>query len=509
MASESERKQGVEEPRSRRGNNGPESPGITAARQRLRIELWSWSTWLILGIISYPALLLISIAPRAGLLAGLLAGLSVVYVANLGYSGHRELGSALVGLAATALSCGAALLVGAMALVGDNATSQTALLCALIVLAEIVFAWHFLPWLVRDADSPEGVPSGFPIVGRVSHAPVVRPALGLVLFLALLTLGLGSAWSRGEAQVPNPTVWIIALVVLCLAVMFVERMTFLEQAAREGNLLMAPRSYRTWLGTAMAVLLSAAALATAFPFRGAKEATETPRIGSAPAASAAQSAGQRLSDEAARLAGAVSNTAAGIGGTAREMPSLLLLFLLLVLLLALAWAFRRSRAARWLVRVSMTVVTALVRMWRRMMELLGRRQAPAPQREAIRQQTDLLFDLFAEPDGLTGLSAREVAIRAYHLLLNFAEMLGHGRRRGQTPFEYAAALESAAPTAAGSVRALTWAYSGAMYGGEAAEFPDPCSMRDSWQRISAALISGMSEEELALRRRAYLSAMQA
>ena len=61
------------------------------ARHRLRIELWSWAAWLVLAIVSYPAVLLIWIAPRAGLLAGLLAGILVAYAASLGFAGRREL----------------------------------------------------------------------------------------------------------------------------------------------------------------------------------------------------------------------------------------------------------------------------------------------------------------------------------------------------------------------------------------------------------------------------------
>jgi hypothetical protein len=45
-----------------------------------------------------------------------------------------------------------------------------------------------------------------------------------------------------------------------------------------------------------------------------------------------------------------------------------------------------------------------------------------------------------------------------------------------------------------------------MYGGEWAQPPDASAVRESWERLSAALVSDMAEEELALRRRAYLAA---
>jgi hypothetical protein len=480
------------------------STSESPTRHRLRIELWSWSAWLVLAIVSYPALLLIWVAPRAGLLSGLIAGLLVAYTASLGYSGRRELEH---WFAATALSGVAAAVVGAIAFYGDRAAAQTAVLCGLIAAAVMIFAWNFLPWLVRDADAPEPSPTTQSFLSRGSRRQEpVRAALGLVLMLALLALGLGSAWSKGEARVPNPTAWIVALGVLCLAFMFVERMAFFERVAREGNLLMAPGSYRSWLGVALAVLLVAAALAAALPLRRAKEAKEASRVGSAAAASAARSAGEKLGEAAERLASAARNAAAGASGMPRAMFPLLLLLLLLLLALMLIWGFRRSRAARWLVRVMTAVLAAIARAWMRLGNLLGRRQAPALQGMAIGPQTDPLRDIFAQPDELAGLTAREIAIRTYHLLLSFAEMLGHGRRHGQTPFEYARALEQAAPSAAESVRALTWAYSGAMYGGESASVPDPSSVRDSWQRIRSTLAGGMTEEELALRKRAYLAA---
>ena len=512
------------------------------ARQRLRIELWSWSAWLILAIISYPALLLIWVAPRAGLLGGLVTGLLVAYTASLGHSGRKELER---WLAAAALSGAAALVVGAVASFADRAPPHTALLCGLIVVAETMFAWNFLPWLVRDAEQGGEEAKRRRGEIRLSTPRLLdsspRPALGLVLMLALLALGLGSAWSRGEAHVPNPTAWIIALGVLCLAFMFVERLAFFERAGREGNLLMAPDSYRSWLSVALAVLLLAAAVATALPRKHAKEESEASHIGSAAAASAAQSAGEKLTEAAESLAGAARAGGAGLQSAAAGFNSALLALLLLLLLsLILLRAFRRSRAlltaggqaARWLMRVTMALLAFAARLWRRMRDLLDRRQASCPTSKRVTppQDIDPLQDIFAQPDALAGLSAREIAIRTYHLLLSFAEMLGHGRRDGQTPFEYARALEralltaggqalltaggqalltaggQAAPSAAESILALTWAYSGAMYGGESTPLADPSSVRDSWQRLSSALASGMTEEELALRRRAYLAA---
>jgi hypothetical protein len=440
------------------------------------------------------------------LLAGLIAGLLVAYTASLGYSGRRELER---WFCATALSLLGAAAVTTLALLADRVAANTAVLCGLIAAAEAMFAWNFLPWLVRDADAAEPAPAVQPhLMGRASRpAEPVRAALGLVLLLGLLALGLGSAWSRGEARLPTPTAWIIALGVLCLAFMFVERLTFFERAAREGNLLMAPSSYRSWLGAALGVLLLAGALAAALPWKRARDEVEASRLGGGPAASAARSVADRLATAAEFLAAGARSAAAGVSGMPRGLFPLLLLLLLLLLALILIWGFRRSRVRLGgLVRAALSLAALCARLWRRLRDLLGRRHASRPASKPPAQQADPLRDIFLQPEGLAGLTAREIAIRTYHLLLNFAEMLGHGRRQGQTPFEYARLLALAAPSAAESVLALTWAYSGAMYGGDSAPVPDPSSVRDCWQRLNAALVGAMSEEELALRRRAYLAA---
>jgi len=136
-----------------------------------------------------------------------------------------------------------------------------------------------------------------------------------------------------------------------------------------------------------------------------------------------------------------------------------------------------------------------------MARLRRRPKAEVEQGEATPQ--DPLADVFEDAEGLSGLSPREVVIRTYHLLLNFAEMLGHGRPAGQTAFEYARRLGRTAPQAEEPMRALTWAYSGAMYGGEQVEMPAAGAVQAAWQRVSQALAAGLTPEELDLRRRAY------
>ena len=126
--------------------------------------------------------------------------------------------------------------------------------------------------------------------------------------------------------------------------------------------------------------------------------------------------------------------------------------------------------------------------------------------EGSRLISDPLFDVFEDAEALSRLSAREIAIHTYHLMLNFAEMLGHGRRSGQTPFEYGRRLMQAVPVAEHAVMALTWGYANAMYGGEGVSLPPASAVRESWQRVSEALTAEVSEEDLELRRRAYLAA---
>jgi hypothetical protein len=159
-------------------------------------------------------------------------------------------------------------------------------------------------------------------------------------------------------------------------------------------------------------------------------------------------------------------------------------------------------------------VDRLLRAWRRLCSLLRRIFQPGRPVETttaledeIAPSRDPLFDIFTDPQSLSRLSAREITIRTYHLLLSFAEMLGHGRPPGQTPFEYAHRLAAVAPVAQSAIAAITWGYAGAMYGAEDAELPPASTVRDLWQRISLALTADMSQEDLSLRRQTYLAAV--
>jgi len=485
-----------------------------SSRQRVRLELWSWSTWLVLCIISYPAVVMIWNAPRAGVLAGFAAGALLLVGATLGYAGRRELDGWLLPLAS---SVGIGALAAALAFAADRASPGISALCGLTAACEVAFVWHFLPWIVRDADiSSVATSPSLQLLRRGLHtrgtAPV-RASLSLGLLLAFLMLGLGASWSRGESRVPSPTVWLMVLAVLALALMFVERMSFFERSSREGNLLMPAGSYVRWAAAGMAVLCLAALVAAVLPWRPARQPTEASTVGSA--SIGARPAPQQ--ETGLRKVGSQAISAVGqLVARALSMPrAVLALWLLLLLLLAaliLMWGFRRSRAAQRLLWLLGWAFSHAVRAWRCIASAVRRlvrgdgKRGEAGAGAAEEGPAHPLLDLFEDPEALAGLSAREIVIRTYHLLLNFAEMLGHGRAPGQTPFEYARRLEEEAPQAGESVLGLTWAYSGAMYGGEDFAPPAPPAVRRTWEHISKALTENVSPEDLALRRRAYLAA---
>jgi len=483
------------------------------AGRGFRIELWSWATWLVLCVISYPAVVVVWTAPRAGLLAGLAVGTVLLFAASLGYAGRREL-EAWLWPAVLSLASGAA--VVAVAFVGDGTSLGSAVLCGFAVAGEMMFIWHFLPWIVRDADAgPARGEATLQLLRTGARTAVrIRAALALVLLLAFLGLGLGAAWSRGERDIPAPTGWLIALALVTFGLMFVERMSFFERSAREGNLLLPAGSYRKWIGAGLVFVLFAALVAAILPRQPSPRETEAGRPGRAavetPAPPTPQEPG--VGETAGQAAAAVRQFAAAALAVPPLLLALWLLLLLLLLALILVWGFRRGRAAKWILRLLGWTLSLAARAWRRFTGAIRRllvvfgKRPPSEATAESERAGDPFFDPFEDPEALVGLSPREIVIRTYHLLLNFAEMLGHGRGRGQTPFEYAHLLQQAAPKTGESLTALTWAYAGAMYGGDQFTPPEPSAVRRSWERISQALTEGISAEDLALRRRAYLAA---
>ena len=493
----------------------------SAADARLRAELWSWSAWLVLCIISYPAMMVLAVSPWAGLVGFAIAAPFLILIAGAGYTGRRTLARWQLPAAA---AFAAAALVSATAYGVDGRTAVTAGLCSLTVAMEIIFTWHFLPWIVHDAVAAESLPPstrqrrapGRRRPGEVRSAlgrrrpGEVRSALGFALLLGLLVLAFGAAWARGERAIPAPTGWLIALFLLTFGLMFVERMSFFQRSARYGNLVICRHSYARWLAAGLLVFAISAGVAAVAPTRARPEQQAERPAG---AASRQATSAEALEESIQRAVTAAGSAVAQAGGAARAMPrpllSLWLLLLLLLIALFLVWALPRSRVSHWLSWLTVWLWTTFVRWWSALASLIARwlaPRSPAPDDAGEREQADPLGDIFEDPETLAGLSPRELVIRTYHLLLNFAEMLGHGRPVGQTPFEYARGLAQVAPAERDTVRWLTWAYAGAMYGEESAAMPPTSEVQQAWRRIADALQHGLTPEELEFRRRAYLAA---
>jgi len=479
------------------------------AARRVHAELWSWSAWLVLCIISYPAVLLLLLAPRAGAVAGLAAGSVLIAATALGQTGRWPL-EAWPRAAGAALGVGSA--VAAVARLGDGAGMAAAALCGGAAGCQLAFVWHFVPWMVQEAQAGESQGGeGLQPLSRGRRRPApARVALASALLLGLLTLGLGATWAPGETWAPDPTLWVVALALLALGLMFVERMGFLERSAREGNLSMPKGSFRKWILAGALLLGLAAAAAALLPALHAREQVEGRRVGTegAPTEAPAARAAGALQEMLQRLGAGLSSAASALARAPRGILALWLLLLLLLLLLVAVWAFRRSRLARWLLAAVAWACAKIARAWARLAAAVRRWLAPASPTSPTAHQVpadDPLFDIFEHPELVGRISPREAVIRTYHLLLNYAEMLGHGRGAGETPLEYAETVRRVAPGASDSLMVLTWGYAGAMYGGESAPLPDLPAVGRAWRRLAGALISDLSAEELALRRRAYLT----
>jgi hypothetical protein len=480
-------------------------------RTPVRIEVWLCAALLVLCVISYPTALLLALAPAAGWAAFLAAGLFLLALATLGQAGHRLFDRSAVPLLA---SLSAAMVVGLIAVILDRLDPYTATLCAAIVAGQIIFTWHFLPWLVADAGAVEFVPGALlQLFRRLSRQPRrPRAALPFTLLLGLLTLGLGASWARAQPWAPHPAPWLIALILLSFALMFLERVSLFDHSASHGNLHIDPGSYSYWTGAAAIALLLFAGLAALGPWRPPAERLGPPSAGQLFSPTPAGPSPLGLPDAPSRADAVRRELLRLLLGTPRTTVALILFLLLLLVVLILVWGFARSRPASWLAAAAAWIIARLLRAWRRLAAALQRwfarpAQQPAPAAPSEDEELpDPLFDLFDSPELLAKLAPHEVVIRTYHLLLNFAEMLGHGRRPGQTPFEYARGLVAARPGAREAVMTLTWGYAGAMYGGDEADLPRPETVRDSWRRLAEALTAHLDPDEVALRRRSYLAA---
>jgi hypothetical protein len=478
--------------------------------------LWLLASLPVLCVASYPGAVLVSFVFWAGAVALFcLAAYSMVLVRPQRAggpevsAGHHPALPALLGSAAVIF----------VAVVADRAGFWTALLCGLITGADTLLLWLFLPWVAADAQASQLSPAAAdPFSRQAPRALLPRGGLGFLLLLGLLLLGLGGVWAWGEQRVPGPLPWLFALMISSLLVQLRERLVFLARSARDGNLVLADRAHQTWVAVACALIAVAAAMAALLPWRPSPPHPSQTPPGSAvvrllPAFESMRAGASQLGSKAIASA---ERSAAALGAVPRHVLLLWLLLLLLFVALLLAWVLHRTRAGRWVLAAAAWMVDRLLRVWRRLCwaarRLLQRRRRglgtqPLPGGVAQEPNPDPLFDIFTDPQALSRLSAREIVVRTYHLLLNFAEMLGHGRPPGQTPFEYAHRLSAIAPVAQGAIAAITWGYANAMYGAEDAGLPAATTVREVWQRISRALTASLTPEELSLRRQRYLAAV--
>ena len=487
--------------------------GSEAARARARggIDLWSWSAWVTLCIISYPAVVIALISPPAGLVGGAAAAAFLAAMTGLGYAGRRDLAS---WRRAVPLSLAGGGATGLAAFAMGGSTAAVSVGAGAAVAGEMVFVWHFVPAMVRDAEAGEArLRSGLQLLPRRGlEASGLRPTLALALLVGFVVLGLGAVWTRGEEWAPSPGGWCVALALLSLGLMFAERMRLFQRSAREGNLLIPVGAFGGWLRAGVLVLAVAALVASALPKKTASETARARWTGTA----AVQAPGGLGGGEGAGEGRSESMQAAASAVVARVMSRrvlpLLLLLLLLLAAVVLVWAFANSRPARWLLAVIAAGLARLARAWARLAAAVRRwlfRTPPRPAEAERREEAeaaDPFLDVFEDPELLRRLSPREVVIRTYHLLLNFAEVLGRGRAVGQTPFDYAHMLGRAAPGAKAAVYAMTWAYSGAMYAQEDTPLPELGQIEKAWRQAAAALRGEMTPEDFDLRRRAYLAA---
>jgi len=482
----------------------------TSSRRRSAAPT-AWAFCLVLAIVSYPGVTAARLAPWAGLAGGLMVIVSAAAAAWLGYARR---GRPARGARAASLVVAAAAAVGVVTVAVDRRDALTALVIGSLVAVEILFCWHFVPALAREAQASETArrPS-LRLLGRLRPSP--GPQAGVTLWVALLigflTLGAGGVWARGVSWAPHPAGWLVALLLCALGLMFTERVGLLERSAREGNLLMPSGAFWRWVSAGLAVVLLAGLLALAMPWRPAPAGPGTSWPGNVARLSPSASEEPGLSPPPGGVAPSISEALAAMGAVRRRTLGLLLLLLLLVAALIVMWGFSRTRFVQWLLGAVAALLARLMRAWQRLRAWLGRWFARPAEQTAlaptqVQEGPDPLFDIFEHPEILGRLSPREVLIRAYHLLLSFAEMMGHGRRPGETPFEYLRTLDAAAPQAREAVRVLTWGYSGAMYAAAGANLPQPTAVHHAWEQLMQALKGGMSPEDLDLRRRAYLAA---
>jgi hypothetical protein len=476
-----------------------------ATAEPFRVWRSLWTLGLVACPVSYLSLVLVRLSPLSGALAAVGVALFLGVVARSAQGYRRRLSWWEASLAGLVM----ALLAWTLALGWGESEPSVAAFLAIATAAQVGFIWLFLPWLSCDLAGVEyEIWSGQQMAPRAVAS--ARSSLSFLIFTSFVLFGLGALWSRGEIWVPSPAPWVMALALLVAGAMLQERLAYFARSAREGNLTLPRQAPGHWIALAAAALLLAGLLAACGPYRHAPPVPGQ-RTGSAQA-EAPMAPPPSLVRLEQQLEEAAVSLAQGVNSL-RQLPRtsipLLLLLLLLLIATVLVWLFSRSRAARWLLWAVGWLIARTVAVWRWLRDLVLRIVTPAaipieelaPEPEWVR---DPLFDIFAHPDVLAGLSPREVILRTYHLLLNVAAMLGFGRRPCETPLEYARTLQVGEGAARVALQDLTWGYAAVMYGGAGLPLPSPETVREAWSQVATALVAQVSEEEVAARREAYL-----
>jgi hypothetical protein len=449
----------------------------------------------ILAAVAYPLLLLATWRPALGLLDAALAGLFLLLAIHARWARPGPLSREAAGPAMlAAVAPLVMLLLGGVAVLIGGRTDFLLAGLALAVLEAVI--WIAVTFLVAECIWPT-LPAARQAPGGRTAAAVEQPppaaGLALLTVLTFIVLGLGAAgWYRNPG-LPHPAPVLVAFLLLLVALIGFARLRTLQREADVERLGMAPGLIRRWVLGAAAAAALVCLLSLALPHRETAELPRRLAERSAAAAEAEKSASIHLAPSGGEGEVVVEEPVTAPGAS--------LLLLLLILLLMVAAGLLLRRLARrlgpdfWLTRLWRRLVAHLKARWRR----LAARRLAAPSAVGVETASpmDLFLDPFEHPELLARLSPADLIRRTFHLLLLYGEVAGHRRVSSQTALEYCAGL---APTAAAS--SLGWTYSRVEYGDQPPGPQDMPRIREAWASLKAALLSGLSPEELVARKAA-------
>jgi len=448
----------------------------------------------ILAAVAYPLLLLATWRPTLGLLDAALAGLFLLLAIHARWARPGPLSREAAGPAMlAAVAPLVMLLLGGVAVLIGGRTDFLLAGLALAVLDAVI--WIAATFLVAECIWPT-LPAARQAPGGRTAAAVEQPppaaGLALLTVLTFIVLGLGAAgWYRNPG-LPHPAPVLVAFLLLLVALVGLTRLRTLQREAKVERLGVAPGLIRRWVLGAAAAAALVCLLSLALPHRETAELPRRLAERSAAAAEAEKSASIHLAPSGGEGEVTVEQPVATRGAS-------LLVLLLILLLMAAAGLLLRRLARRlgpdfWLTRLWRRLIAYLQARWRR---LAARRLAAPPIANEVVAPADLFLDPFDHPEMLARLSPADLIRRTFHLLLLYGEVAGHRRMSSQTALEYCAGL---APTAAAS--GLGWTYSRVEYGDQPPGPQDMPRIREAWASLKAALLSGLSPDEIAARKAA-------